>query len=208
MIFIVYKTTNIVNGKFYIGKHNQLSESFDGYYGSGSLLQKAIKKHGKNNFVRETLFLFNNEEDAYLCEIKVVEENITNPLCYNIRPGGTGRSYNSSDQSRSLQKKSALARWQDPDQYNAMKIERQARYRNDAGQKIVNNISNSVKALWNDPAYVNRQVESRTSTEYRNLISSKAKNRERFKCVHCDGMFQLGHLNRWHNNNCKFNLAK
>jgi hypothetical protein len=208
MIFIIYKTTNLVNGKFYIGKHNQSKESFDGYYGSGSLLAKAIKKYGKDNFVRETLFEFDNEGEAYQQEIKVINENLSNPLCYNLRSGGTGRRYNSTEQSSYLQHKSAIARWQDADQYNTMKIERQTRYTTPAGNVIIDNITNSVKALWNDPDYIKKQAEARSSVEYRAVLSNKAKNRERFKCIHCDGMFQPSHLVRWHNENCKLNPAR
>jgi hypothetical protein len=207
MIFIIYKTTNLVNGKFYIGKHKQYKESFDGYYGSGVLLAKAIKKYGKDNFVRITLFEFDNESDAYQQEIKVISENLSNPLCYNIRTGGTGRSYNSTEQSRYLQHKSAIARWQDPDQYNAMKIERQTRYTTDAGKTIIDDIANSVKARWNDPDYIKKQEETRSSEEYRAVLSNKAKNREQFECIHCNKMFQPSHLVRWHNDNCKLNPA-
>lgn len=203
MVFIIYKTTNLVNGKFYIGKHNQSKKSFDGYYGSGSLLTKAIKKYGKDNFVRETLFEFDSEDAAYQQEIKVISENLNNPLCYNIRPGGTGRSYNSTKQSSYLQHKSALARWKDTDQYNSMKIERQTRYATESGKAIINNITTSVKALWADPDYVKKQTESRSLEEYRTGLSAKAKNRKKFKCLHCSGLYQPSHLVRWHNEKCR-----
>jgi hypothetical protein len=205
MIFIIYKTTNLVNGKFYIGKHNQSTDLFDGYYGSGSLLKKAIKKYGKDNFIRETLFKFDNEDSAYQKEIAVISENLSDPLCYNLRTGGTGRSYNSTEQSNYLQSKSALARWKDPDQYNAMVLERQNRYYTDSGKEIIDSITNSVKALWKDPDYVKKQKAVRSSIEYRSVLREKAKNRERFACQCCGGMFQPSHLVRWHNNNCKLN---
>lgn len=42
----VYKTTNIINGKMYIGQHK--SEKFDeSYKGSGVILTKALEKYGK-----------------------------------------------------------------------------------------------------------------------------------------------------------------
>ena len=49
MFYIVYKTINLVNNKFYIGKHNQKIDpyQFDGYYGSGSQIINAVKKYGK-----------------------------------------------------------------------------------------------------------------------------------------------------------------
>ena len=49
--FILYKTTNLINGKSYIGIHktNNLN---DGYLGSGFAITEAIEKYGKDNFKR------------------------------------------------------------------------------------------------------------------------------------------------------------
>lgn len=50
----IYKTTNLINGKFYIGKHK--SEKYDpSYYGSGKIIRLAIKKYGLENFKNEVL---------------------------------------------------------------------------------------------------------------------------------------------------------
>lgn len=49
----IYLTTNLVNGKKYIGQHN--GDIKDTYLGSGVLLVKAIKKYGKENFKKEIL---------------------------------------------------------------------------------------------------------------------------------------------------------
>ena len=49
---VVYKTTNMVNGKIYVGKYEGDRES---YLGSGYILKKAIKKYGKENFKREII---------------------------------------------------------------------------------------------------------------------------------------------------------
>jgi hypothetical protein len=46
--YYIYITTNLINGKQYIGKHYGLIN--DDYFGSGILLQKALKKYGKENF--------------------------------------------------------------------------------------------------------------------------------------------------------------
>lgn len=48
----IYKTTNIINGKVYIGQSKYQNPN---YYGSGKILLKAIKKHGKQNFKKEIL---------------------------------------------------------------------------------------------------------------------------------------------------------
>ena len=49
----VYKTTNLINGRIYIGqKKGTINLS---YLGSGKLIEKAILRYGKNNFRLEVL---------------------------------------------------------------------------------------------------------------------------------------------------------
>lgn len=52
---IIYKTTNLVNGKIYIGQHHCKTDEFDGYLGSGVSLTNAVRYYGPENFKRETL---------------------------------------------------------------------------------------------------------------------------------------------------------
>lgn len=92
MFYIIYKTINLVNNKFYIGKHRQTIDpyQFDGYYGSGAQIINAVKKYGKDNFIRETLFVFENETECLLKEEETVAPHLGKPYCYNMRSGGVG----------------------------------------------------------------------------------------------------------------------
>ena len=54
----IYQTTNLINGKKYIGKH--IGYINDDYLGSGIILNKAISKYGKENFKKEILEIVNN----------------------------------------------------------------------------------------------------------------------------------------------------
>jgi len=93
MIYMLYKTTNLKNGRYYIGVHKTENES-DGYLGSGKLLLRAIDKHGKDSFKRETLALFDNEEAMYAKEAEVVtEEIVSDRLSYNVKLGGSSNFY-------------------------------------------------------------------------------------------------------------------
>lgn len=56
----VYITTNIVNGKKYIGKCSTGSNT---YLGSGTAFNTALKKYGKDNFKREILYYAKSKED-------------------------------------------------------------------------------------------------------------------------------------------------
>ena len=89
--YIIYKTTNLLNDKFYIGLHKTNSAEFDGYYGSGTLLKQAIKKYGKENFKRETLYSFDTLDAARQKEREIVTIDFTqDSKTYNLSVGGTG----------------------------------------------------------------------------------------------------------------------
>ena len=86
----VYKITNIVNNKIYIGKHST-DNIKDGYMGSGLCLGRAIKKYGIDKFKREILYEFDTKKEAYLMEAKIVnKEFIKRKDTYNIKLGGEG----------------------------------------------------------------------------------------------------------------------
>lgn len=57
---VIYKTTNLVNGKQYIGKDAKNTPS---YLGSGTFLKKAIQKYGKENFKKEILDVCSSQEE-------------------------------------------------------------------------------------------------------------------------------------------------
>lgn len=91
--YYIYKITNLINGKFYIGQRstNILPEK-DKYFGSGTMLKLAIKKYGKENFSKEIIELccnvleLNKREKFYIKEFSALDRSIA----YNIAPGGEG----------------------------------------------------------------------------------------------------------------------
>ena len=88
MPYILYKTTNIINGKFYIGVSNGNNSS---YKGSGTALLDAIKVYGSSNFTREILEEFDTELAAFEREAEVVNEIFVKRRdTYNIKVGGKG----------------------------------------------------------------------------------------------------------------------
>lgn len=87
--YIVYRTVNIVNNKYYIGVHKIVKEK-DSYLGSGKYLNMSIKKYGRENFYRETLYSFNNSREAFEKEREVLSIKLKDPLCMNIAIGGEG----------------------------------------------------------------------------------------------------------------------
>ena len=85
----IYKTTNLINNKKYIGKSNGNKPN---YLGSGILLKQAIRKYGKSNFKKEILYTSDSEEDLRIMEKHYIElENaVENSNYYNLHDGGQG----------------------------------------------------------------------------------------------------------------------
>jgi group I intron endonuclease len=85
---IIYKTTNLINNKIYIG---QDSKNNPKYLGSGLILKKAIKKYGEKNFKKEILEHCINQDELNEREKYWIKElNSIVPNGYNITDGGTG----------------------------------------------------------------------------------------------------------------------
>ena len=87
----IYRITNLVNGKTYIGQH-RYKKLNDNYMGSGVLLAKAKKKYGIENFKKEILELdipnvelANDWEQMY-----ILFERAKGKAEYNIANGGSG----------------------------------------------------------------------------------------------------------------------
>lgn len=100
---IVYLTLNKKNNKIYVGVHTtETPDRFDGYLGCGvyrnmpssykkskTAFQYAVNKYGPDEFVRTTLAVFDDVEDAYELEARIVtSEFIKRKDVYNMIVGG------------------------------------------------------------------------------------------------------------------------
>ena len=90
MFYTIYKVTNQIDGKFYIGSH-KTKDLNDNYMGSGKYLKYAQEKYGVKNFTKEILFVFDNAEQMYSKEAELVnEEFLATENTYNLKIGGFG----------------------------------------------------------------------------------------------------------------------
>lgn len=95
----IYLTTNIVNGKRYIGQHR--TDSLDDYYfGGGLILLRAIKKYGKENFTFKILHNCSSQDELNLMEDRyIIWYETTYPKGYNLRSGGAD-NYNHHESTK------------------------------------------------------------------------------------------------------------
>ena len=88
--YLVYKLTNMVNSKIYIGCHMTKCLD-DGYMGSGRRLANAKKKHGIESFKKEILSFHETPEEMLAEEARLVnEEFLGRDDVYNLTVGGKG----------------------------------------------------------------------------------------------------------------------
>lgn len=89
MYGFIYITTNKINGKKYIGQKKYNGREHR-YLGSGVYFKNAVKKYGKENFIRETICecetkeLLDEAEKRYIKIMNAVESD----NFYNISSGG------------------------------------------------------------------------------------------------------------------------
>jgi len=101
----VYVTTNIVNGKQYVGDHST-NDLNDEYLGSGNLIRHAIKKYKRENFKRKILKLFETKQEAFNDqELYIKKFKTLVPNGYNLSPSGghgTNGGYLSEETKRKI----------------------------------------------------------------------------------------------------------
>lgn len=90
MYYLIYKITNNIDGKIYIGKH-KTNDKNDDYMGSGTYLRRAQEKYGLDNFTKEILFECSSEYEMNNKERELVNENfVKRDDTYNLKVGGDG----------------------------------------------------------------------------------------------------------------------
>ncbi len=87
----IYKTTNLLNGKIYVGLSKFKPEENPEYLGSGYILKRAIKCYGEKSFIKEILEVCQTKEQTLERErywIATLKAN-NREIGYNICEGGT-----------------------------------------------------------------------------------------------------------------------
>lgn len=106
--YTVYRVTNKVNGKYYIGKHTT-RDPYDDYMGTGTVITRAIQAYGIDAFEKQVLYFCESEEHAFEVESQLVTEDLINdPQCYNMRIGGKGGWKHSAESKETMREKALL----------------------------------------------------------------------------------------------------
>jgi len=210
MKYIIYKTINAKNGKFYIGVHQTLDLD-DDYLGSGYILKCAIKKYGKKSFKREILYVFTELNDALDKEREIVnEEFIRDCMTYNIALGGGmgGKNINGltfegrthTDESKRKMSKALSGR-----KLSKEHVEKII-YNNIHNEERKKNISNTLSDRTLSDGHKLNIKKSIIEYYKNNPTSATGRNtgpKPKIKCPYCDKCGSANNMKRWHFDNCK-----
>jgi hypothetical protein len=216
MFYTIYETTCVINNKKYIGKHitNNLDDS---YLGSGLVLNHAIRKYGKENFIRKILFIYDNEFEMNEKEKELItNEIILSKDYYNIALGGYGgaiilkEGHPLYDEVCKKISNAAIARRDEmssivKELHKNKKCGMYGKKQSDRQKKLVsealtgkthtkehrdNHLQSLMKTL-NSPGYVH---------------PNKGVPKRKINCEHCGRDFDPGNFKRYHGENCKTKL--
>lgn len=158
---VIYKITNILNNKSYIGRRkcvkNKLS-SLHRYWGSGSYIRNAIKKYGLENFTKEYIDFAMSDEELDILEMKYIEKFNTYKDGYNQTIGGEhfrGEIHN-IDSLREKQSSSLKKFWSNKKNHDRMIQKRAGRKNSNATKKLM---SKSAKKSWTEERH-RKAIES------------------------------------------------
>lgn len=95
---LIYKITNIINNRFYIGSTKNEYKRFLNHFNlhevclnQNNIFHEDILKYGKENFKINILYEIEDDIESSRMEGKLIRQNKDNPLIYNIVPGSSGR---------------------------------------------------------------------------------------------------------------------
>lgn len=181
MFYYVYRVTNTVNNKFYIGKRRHTDPFNDSYLGSGKQIKSAIEKYGRHSFVKEIIEVFNTNEEAATLERQLVDQQtISDPLCYNMHIGGHGgfEHVNNNPVARAEASKASAA-------YNkANGIGGTSRWSEEGRQRIIEQCLKN-----NRDGLTKGWTHSQTAKKKISRAQSGEKNSQHGKRVYIDSLF-------------------
>lgn len=189
----LYITTNLANGKKYIG---QTTSTRKNYLGSGRIIMAAIKKYGRHNFVRENIFE-GDWELVDLLEALYIEkfDAINSTDYYNLKEGGHHGKHNNPLTSKLMSEKAT-----------GRKASIEARQNRSKRVTGVNNpfygkhhSNESVAKIKQARA---QQVITKESNQKRSATMFGHK-KETATCPHCKLTGGKGNMVRYHFDNCK-----
>lgn len=219
MFYYIYKITNKINGKIYIGVH-KTPDLDDGYMGSGVALNSAIEKYGMENFEKSILQFFDSSGEMYAKEKELVNEKfVQREDTYNLMIGGhggfehlieSGKHYNGGPQSLEAKHKmvSSLKTYAESEEGRRRYLEHSDKMKRENPM-----FEDSAKKKTSEKLKTHKKTDAHKAKISKSLLGKKKnypKNRkprsikfEDVQCPHCKKNGKLNAMKRWHFDKCE-----
>lgn len=192
----VYKTTNLINQKFYVGRHSSnKNPEKDNYLGSGEVFSQSFRKNGRKNFKREILEFCRDfeilckREEFWIKELKAVE------LGYNLTERSTGAK---SGEKNHMYGKTPWNKGK-TGIYSDKTLEKMRVFR--VGKKQSEESIDKMLRTREE-----RDLFKHTEESKKRLKKSWSKNRDILRCLYCGFESKMKPIMiQWHFDNCKQN---
>ena len=161
----IYKTTNLINGKIYIGQKQSPVFLGEKYLGSGLKIKRAIDKYGKENFNVELVYLCKDKQELNQMEIYYIDKyHSTDPnIGYNIAYGGQGGNL-----------------VMDTELWSKLhSVENNGRYGKEVSQETRNKISKANRGKVRSPETIDRMSKSLRGRKKPDGFAEKISNAQR-----------------------------
>lgn len=212
-MYTLYRTTNVNNGKIYVGIH-KTENPHDDYLGSGKLLKLAIRKYGRESFTKEILAEYSTLENAREAERAMVDSDfVSSTENYNLAVGGglggkdlNGLTFAGNKHSPAARKKislSARSRTHTPETRKKLRDNAWAKSNPEAHREAARRGGQKPKTIEHRQALSRSLKEWYKTNPERKRDTSMSSARRVVKCPHCDKEGTLNNMTRWHFDNCK-----
>jgi len=194
----IYKITNTINGKSYIGLKTKTVEESEDYYGSGKLINQAIDKYGKENFTKEILErnidsydILNDQEIYWIKRVNTFNKG------YNLTKGGQGNL------GRVVSKETRAKLSESAKQPCSEETKRKISLSN-MGRINKHNTESKAKLAKASTGRIKSQEEKdKIGEANRKALKGKPQPMATEPCKYCGKLMAQPHMTRWHNEKCK-----
>lgn len=213
---IIYKVTNTVNNKSYIGQTRQSIQErkqrhlYSTQRGSKLAFHCALRKYGFDNFTWEILETADTPEELPVLEAQYIKKYRTFTEGYNMTSGG--EHYELSEISRQKISKKLTGRHKTEEHRRNLSEALKGREGWWKGRKrSEENLENISKALKGKPAWNRGLTDVYTAEQLAHYSEVKqgknnpmyGKKQKVVKCPHCKTEVPVNLAKRWHFDNCK-----